>query len=254
MEKLWKFSIIQGFEFQHLAEWNGDHPPKDEDPRYDRYGAWKDSKKYTIEEIAEKINKVKIPILSIHGNRDIGILCCSDKPEDIKDAKKLIIDDINLGIMVDSKICVFHLWDTSEEKFNPSIQKEIIDKIAVNFPKIQISVENIPTNLRNYTPFELVKIFNWVTLDLRWAALYDELNKFSTLKNKIVNIHIRGELEGTEWRLKNAPFTIHKALDITINKWSYKGVLTFEPEGRLSGASWESLVEAIDSIKKNIEM
>ncbi|MFX0042934.1 MAG: sugar phosphate isomerase/epimerase family protein [Candidatus Hodarchaeota archaeon] len=250
MKNLWTFSIIQGFEFQHLAEWNRNYPPKDKDPRYDRYEAWKDSKKYTIEEIAKILNDVKIPILSIHGNRDIGILCCSDNPDDIEDAKKLILDAVNLAELVGAKICVFHLWDTSDEKFDPVIQKEIIDSIAISFPKIRLSIENIPTSLKNYTPFDLVENFNWITLDLRWAALYDELNKFSILREKIVNVHIRGTLEGTEWKLKNAPFTIYEALDTIINKWNYKGIFTFEPEGKLSGATWDDLVKAINSIKK----
>ena len=250
MEKLWEFSIIQGYEFQHLAEWDRDTPPRDSDPRYNRFGAWKDSIKYTIEEIAEKLNNIPVSILSVHGNRDIGILACSNKSEDIKNAKKLIIQAINLAKMVSAKICVFHLWDTHDEKFDPLKLKNTIDKIAINFPKVQISVENILTNLKNYTPFELIKIFNWITLDLRWAGLYDELNKFSTVKNKIVNIHVRGQLEGNEWKLKNAPFTLYGALDIIINQWKYKGILTFEPEGGLGGTLWENLVGAIDLIKK----
>jgi len=249
MEKLWIFSVIHGFEFQHLAEWDGMSPPRDNDPRYDRYGAWKKSDKYTTEEIAEKINLLRIPILSIHGNRDIGVLLCSDKKVDIKRAERLIIDAINLAKKVSAKICVFHLWDTNNENFDPLYQKEIINKIANNFHRIQLSVENIPTQLTDFTPFELVKMHNWVTLDLRWAGLYDELKKFSTLKDKIVNVHIRGELVETEWRLKESPFTVYEALDIIINKWNYKGLLTFEPEGGLYGASWENLIAAIESIR-----
>jgi len=128
----------------------------------------------------------------------------------------------------------------------------LIKEIAINFPKIQISVENIPTKLYNYTPYELVKDFNWITLDLRWAAVYDELNKFFKVKDKIVNIHVRGTLEGTEWKLKNAPFTVYEALDLIINEWNYKNLLTIEPEGGLAGASWEDLVIAIGSLNKMI--
>ncbi len=252
MEKLWKFSVLQGFELQHLAEWQSDLPPRDNDPRYDRYGAWEASIKYTVEEIADKVNKAGIPVLSIHGNRDIGILCCSNTSEDIKNGKRLIMEAIKIAEMVGAEICVFHLWDTYDEKFDPSVQKDLMKEIVLTFPKIKISVENIPTKLINYTPYELVKDFKWITLDLRWAAVYDELNKFFKVKDKIVNIHIRGTLEGTEWKLKNSPFTVYEALDIIINEWNYKKLLTIEPEGGLTGVSWEDLVEAIGSIKKVI--
>jgi hypothetical protein len=252
MKKLSIFTNINGFELQYLAEWQRDFPPRDNDPRYDRYRTWKDSMKYTVKELAEKINETGISILSIHGNRDIGILCCSNNSQDIQKAKKLITETCVLAEMVNARICVFHLWDTSLNNFNISTQMEIISEIANNFSNIKLSVENIPTKLQNCTPYELVKHFNWITLDLRWAVLYEELRRFFFKKKKIINIHIRGTLEGGEWKLKEAPFTVYEALDLIINEWKYEGVLTIEPEGGLVGASWQDLIEAVNSISKVI--
>jgi hypothetical protein len=230
MKKLWQSSEIQGFELQHLAEWQRNQPPRDNDPRYDRSGAWKDSRKYKVEKIVENVKRNGVPILSVHGNRDIGILCCSDKSDDINNAKRLITESVEIAKGLNAKICVFHMWNTKGDKFDLSKQKCLIKEIALNYPKIQISIENIPIELKNYTPYDLVKDFKWITLDLRWAAVYDELKKFFNLRNKIVNIHIRGILEGNEWKLKEAPFTLHKALNVIINDWKYKGLFTIEPE------------------------
>ena len=249
MLKLWNYSVIQGFEFQYLAEWNSQYPPHDTDPRYDRLVNWNDSRKYNTIEIANLLKRFSLPVFSIHGNRDIGILLCSSEHIDIKNGKLLIEESMNLAELVNAKLCVFHIWDTKVNDKDFSFLQEIIRKIAIKYPNIILSVENIPTNISNFTPFELVKDFKYITMDLRWCAVYDELNKFSKIKNKIVNIHIRGELYKTEWKLRNSPFTIEEALDLIIKQWKYKGFFTFEPEGGLIGAKWDNLIKAIDSIR-----
>ncbi|MFW9951447.1 MAG: hypothetical protein ACFFKA_15130 [Candidatus Thorarchaeota archaeon] len=250
MLKLWNYSIIQGFEFQHLAEWSICHPPKDTDPRYDRKNTWNKSLKYSISELATKVNKLNVPILSIHGNRDIGVLLCSDNREEVKNGKKLIIDSISLTKLVNANLCVFHIWDTQIKNFEVSKLSKIVKSLSTKFPNIILSIENIPTNVSDSTPFDLASEFDYITLDLRWCAVYDELRRFSKIKHKIVNIHIRGDLIGTCWKLKKAPFTIEEALNLILNEWNYKGILTFEPEGGLFGAKWEDLVLAITSIFK----
>ncbi|TFG23716.1 MAG: hypothetical protein EU533_02890 [Promethearchaeota archaeon] len=254
MMKFWNFSVIQGFEFQYLAEWNRLFPPKDKDPRYDRLTSWNDSKKYDPEKIADFLNDYSLPIFSIHGNRDIGILLCSKNNKDVKNGKLLIKNSINLAERVGAKICVFHIWDTKIDKIDYVILKKTLDRIAIKHPTITLSVENIPTNMPNFTPFELLKNFEYITMDLRWCAVYDELFKFSKIKKKIVNIHIRGELSGDEWKLRNSPFTVEEAMEIIIKQWKYKGLLTFEPEGGLIGANWENLIKAIEAIQRQFSL
>jgi len=250
MLKLWNFSIIHGFEFQYLAEWNRRHPPEDDDPRYSRLNNWKDSLKYDVKEIGNKLNNLSVPILSIHGNRDIGLLLCSESRENLKNGRVLLKESASLAELLKAKLCVFHIWDTKSKTLNLSLLKETISKISAEFPHLILSVENIPTSMPNFTPFELIKDFKWITLDLRWCALYDELKKFSKIKKKIANVHIRGELEDDQWKLKNSPFTVEEALELILKQWRYKGILTFEPEGGLSGANWENLLNAINAINE----
>ncbi|MDY6878492.1 MAG: hypothetical protein SWK90_20120 [Chloroflexota bacterium] len=83
--------------------------------------------------------------------------------------------------------------------------------------------------------------FEWITLDLQWAALYDELDKFEAVKERIANVHLRGRLEGSEWVLGGAPFGFYEALDVIRSKCDYSGLLTVEPGGLRNG-DWDNLV------------
>jgi sugar phosphate isomerase/epimerase len=250
MNKLWKENVIDGFEFQQLAEWNYLHPPKDHDPSRDRDDAWKLSKKYDVEELAHLLQKSNVPILSIHANRDVGVLLCSEDQKDVEEGMELIREAIMLSNKIGSRLCVFHLWDTWKADLNVDKLLEIIAEMQRESYAMPLTIENMPTHVPENTAFDLVKNFQWITLDLRWAAIYDELNNFKVLKNKILNVHVRGVLEDAEWILKDTPFDIHDALDTILNEWDYQGILTLEPEGWLLNASIENLVSAINSLKK----
>ena len=245
MERLCQESVIDGFEFQNLAEWDADNPPRDEGEK--RLAAWNNSQKHTTEEIATLLQETRLPILSVHANRDVGICLCSGQEDDLNTGKRLIHEALYLAEKVGAPVCVFHLWDTWKEAFDPGVLQDTLHEIAVQFPCVKASVENIPTHLAGFTPFELVKRFEWITLDLRWAALYDELDKFESVKEHIVNVHLRGRLEGSEWVLDSAPFHFYEALDTVRSEWGYSGLLTMEPEG-LRG-DWENLVAAMSSLR-----
>lgn len=90
--------------------------------------------------------------------------------------------------------------------------------------------------------------FEWITLDLQWAALYDELDQFESVKERICNVHLRGRLEGSKWALEGAPFGFYEALDTIRGKWGYAGLLTMEPGGLRDG-DWENLVAAMSSLR-----
>lgn len=66
--------------------------------------------------------------------------------------------------------------------------------VVRRFPSVKASVENIPTHWRVTHLFALLRLFDYVTLDLRWAALYDELDAFESIIGKVVNVHLRGKL------------------------------------------------------------
>lgn len=244
MNRFYAESAVDGFEIQYLAEWNKENPPLD-DIKGNRYTAWKKSPKYTVDEVAVLLEG--LPVLSVHANRDVGIFLCSGNEEDIKKGKTLIHESLSLTEKVGARVCVFHLWDTWNPDVDITFLKTILYEIAPLYP-VKAAVENIPTHVEGVTPFNLVKTFEWVTLDVRWAALYDELEKFESIKEKIVNIHLRGTLQQSAWVLDNAPFTFYQALD-TIKTWGYAGLLTMEPEGRLKGCTWENVIKAMKSIR-----
>lgn len=246
MERLCQESAIDGFEFQSLAEWDAENPPRDE--REKRFAAWNNSQKHTAKEIAASLQETGLPILSVHANRDVGICLCSDQEEDFNTGKRLIHESLHLAEKVGAPVCVFHLWDTWKGAFDPSILQDVLYEIATQYPRVRASVENVPTHLAGFTPFELVGQFEWITLDFRWAALYDELDRFESVKEQIANVHLRGRLEGSKWVLDDAPFHLYEALDTIRSKWSYSGLLTMEPGGLRDG-DWANLVAAMRSLR-----
>jgi len=246
MSLLWQESVIDGFEFQNLAEWDDENPPRDE--REKRLAAWNESQKHTTDEIATLLQEAGLPILSVHANRDVGICLCSDQEQDINKGKRLVHESLLLAEKIGAPVCVFHLWDTWKEGFEPRSLQNVLVEIAAQYPGVKASVENIPTHLAGSPPFELVRQFEWIILDLRWAALYDELDKFESVKDRIANVHLRGRLEGSRWVLEGAPFGFHEALDTIRGKWGYAGLLTMEPGGLRDG-DWENLVAAMSALR-----
>jgi len=233
MSLLWQESVIDGFEFQNLAEWDDENPPRDE--REKRLAAWNESPRHNTDEIAALLQEAGLPILSVHANRDVGICLCSGREQDISKGKKLIHESLSLADRVGAPVCVFHLWDTWKEDFEPRFMESVLLEIAAQYPGVKASVENVPTHLAGSTPFELVRQFEWITLDLRRAALYDELDEFESVKERISNVHLRGRLESSEWELDGEPFGFYEALDTIRGKWGYSGLLTMEPGGLRDG-------------------
>ena len=76
---------------------------------------------------------------------------------------------------ISSSVCVFHLWDTRKQDFDIEFLRKILTEISLEYPGVIASVENVPTNLKGCTPYDLVKEFQWITLDLQWAAYITSL-------------------------------------------------------------------------------
>jgi hypothetical protein len=248
MQRMKNERLVDGFEFQNLAEWDSSGPPLDKAMFEFRIRNWKICEKHRIDDIAQKLKQSKLPILSVHANRDIGICLCSNKRREIARGKKLIHDSIRLAQEVNAEVCVFHLWDTWSKQFDPMRLKLTFDSIVNEHSDVKAAIENIPINLDNVTPFDIVKEFQWITLDLRWAGMYDELMKFEAVKDRIVNVHLRGRLETDQWVIHHAPFTLSEALDLIQKDWKYQGLLTIEPEGGLRNAKWKNFVAAVKGI------
>ena len=239
-------SVVDGFELQLEPEWDSENPPlTDAD-----WADWTKTPKYTAEQIVELVKKAKLPILSVHASRDVGSYLCSDREQDWEKGKRVIYDSLLIAEKLGARVCVFHLWDTWKTNFAVDrIEKAFLD-LARQFPKVKASVENVPTHLEDCTPFELAKRFEHVTLDLRWAALYDELDRFESLIRNVVNVHLRGSLKGDKWTIERSSFGFYEALDKIRNNWKYVGLLTVEPEGEIDGSLFENFLEAMRSLRE----
>lgn len=245
MKKVYRKSIVDGFELQVQPEWDSENPPLTDA----QFSDWAQTPKYTAAEIITLLKKQKLPILSVHANRDIGSYLCSNRKRDYDKGKRLVYDALFLADELGVKVCVFHLWDTWKTEFDFNKLKRDFLTLATQFPKIKASVENIPAHLRRHTPFSLAEPFDYVTLDTRWASLYDELNMFESIKGKVVNVHLRGSLRGDRWFLDSSSFDFYEALDLIVNKWEYPGLLTVEPEGYRDRLLFNSFVKAMKSLK-----
>ena len=246
MKRLWRESVLDGFEFQNLAEWDARNPPRDEAEK--RLAAWRESPKYTVDEMAALLREIQLPILSVHANRDVGVCLCADNEPDLHRGRTLIRESLSLAERIDARVCVFHLWDTWAECFDLAFLAGVLREAAADYPYVKAAVENVPTHLAGLTPFELARQFEWITLDLRWAAMYDELAKFGSVKERMANVHLRGQLRGSAWILDNAPFGFYEALDLIREEWGYAGLLTVEPGGLREG-DWDNLVGAMASLR-----
>ncbi len=245
MRKIYDEFVVDGFELQLEPEWDRDNPPLTDV----EFADWTKTPKYVFKEILELLNKEKLPIISVHANRDIGVYLCSNQERDLNKGKRLIYDSLFLSQNLGAKVCVFHLWDTWKTDFDINFQKKVFPDIAAQFPKVKASVENIPTHLIEYTPFSLVRLFNYVTLDLRWASMYNELDMFESIAENIFNVHLRGRLENDKWLLDHSSFGFYEALDKIITKWKYAGLLTVEPEGKMDSSHFKSFVKAMKTLK-----
>ena len=245
MKKVFRESVVDGFELQLEPEWDRENAPLTDYALAD----WTRIPKHTTEEVLELIKSQDLPILSVHASRDIGNYLCSDKERDWKKGKHVIYDSLLIAENSGAEICVFHLWDTWKASFDLQKVESMLLEVADQFPKVKASVENIPTHLEGYTPFRLVKSFEYVTMDLKWAAMYKELDAFESIVNRIANVHLRGSLKESEWVLERSDLDFYEALNKIRKDWGYSGLLTVEPEGRKDGSLFERFLEAMQTLK-----
>jgi len=246
LRRVFKSGVVDGFELQLEPEWDNESPPlTDVD-----WADWTKIPKFTAEEVVRLVKKAKMPILSVHASRDVGKYLSSERRRDREKGRRVMCDALSIAEKLGASVCVFHLWDTWKTSFNIDRVREIFQECAAEFPNVKASVENIPTHIQGSTPFELVKGFRYVTLDLRWASLYEELDKFEEIVKSIVNVHLRGHLEADQWVMERSSFSFYEALNRIIRDWKYTGLLTVEPEGKIDGSMFRNFIEAMSSLKR----
>lgn len=245
LKRILSKSTVDGFELQLEPEWNSKNPPVTDGD----FADWSKVPKYTAEEVVKLLKNETLPMLSVHASRDIGNYLCSNQKRDLEKGKQAIYDALFIADELKAGVCVFHIWDTWATHFDLEQLREDLLEIARQFPKVKASVENVPTHLEGLAPSDLAKHFDYVTLDMRWAALYNELNAFCPIVDKIVNVHLRGKLGKGKWILDRSSFDFYEALNILKDDWGYKGLLTIEPEGAINSSCFSNFVKAMETIR-----
>jgi sugar phosphate isomerase/epimerase len=245
LKRILSKSIVDGFELQLEPEWDSKNPPLTDGD----FADWAKTPKYTAKEVVTLLKNETLPILSVHASRDIGNYLCSNQERDLEKGKQAIYDALFIADELKARVGVFHVWDTWATSFDLDQIQEVLLEIARQFPKVKASVENVPTHLKGSTPSDLVKHFDYVTLDLRWAALYNELSAFKPIVDKIVNVHLRGKLGKGKWVLDCSSFDFYDALKKLKDDWGYKGLLTIEPEGAMDSSCFSNFVKAMETIR-----
>jgi sugar phosphate isomerase/epimerase len=244
LKKILLASVINGFELQLEPEWDSQCPPlTDRD-----FADWTQTPKYTAHEVASLLKKAALPILSVHASRDIGNYLCSVEERDWKKGRQDIWDALYIAEELGAGICVFHLWDTWAKKFDLNRVQNAFREATKAFPRVKASCENIPTQMPDYTPFSLARLFDYVTLDIRWAALYNEFDSFKGIIDKVVNVHMRGKLADDKWILERSSYGFYDALRRLVREWRYEGLLTIEPEGMLDGSRFDEFIRAMKTL------
>jgi sugar phosphate isomerase/epimerase len=245
LKKILSRSVVDGFELQVEPEWDSKNPPLTDG----NFADWTKTPKYTAREVVALLENEALPILSVHASRDVGNYLCSNQERDLERGKQAVYDALFIADELKARVGVFHVWDTRATSFNLDHIREALLEVARQFPMVKTSVENVPTYLKGFTPFNLVKHFDCVTLDLRWAALYNELNAFESIADKIVNVHLRGKLGKGKWVLEGSSFDFYQALKKLKYEWGYDGLLTIEPEGKIDSSCFDNFATAVETIR-----
>jgi sugar phosphate isomerase/epimerase len=240
MKQFLKNSEVDGFEFVLLPEWGFENPP------LTPTSAPLDCEKHSVNDIIEELHTYNFPIISVHANRDIGNYLCSEKAEEINKGIGLVEECLSFTKKVNSRICVFHFWDTWKKSLDLACLQALYQKFEGMFPEIEISVENIPTKCEGKTPFQLVRSFRHKTLDLKWASLFDEFDAFVEIIQQVDNVHIQGKYQDGNLVPSVGNLDYERALKC-IREAGYSGAFTIELEGR---AEYGGVLRYIDKLKR----
>lgn len=225
MERLLRESEIDGFEFALLPEWDSENAPLTPSD------APKDCEKHSVKEVLAALRNQSFPILSVHANRDVGNYLCSEDSAMVRKGMRLMIECLDFARKMDSRVCVFHFWDTWKEAFDLNRLLEIYKKYQEKYADVELSIENIPTKYKGKTPFQIANSFRHVTLDFKWASLFNEFDSFTEAFEHVDNVHIQGKMEGGRLVPTAGCLDYERALEQVV-ELGYSGVFTVELEGR----------------------
>jgi len=244
--------VVDGFELQLLGEWNPDYPPISVDSKYDRRMEWEICEKHSTEEIASGVRSRGLAVYSVHANRDVGVCLCSEDGELVSRGRKLMENALSLAERIGAGICVFHLWDPWIEDIDFGRLRRFFLEVCGSYPDVKAAVENIPTYQKKRSPYQLVMDYEWTTVDTKWAMMYGELDAFAGLRERIINVHLRGTLKRGAWRFEGSTTGFDEIMETVLRGWGYEGLITVEPEEELSGLQWGEVFHGFNVLRRTI--
>lgn len=214
-KEIYDYGLIEGFELVLLPDWNEEWEPLLPVNKGEQYLV-------SLDMLADLWLESELPVLSIHANRDLGMLIATK--EDL--VQKAIADTIKLAKKLKAQQIVLHPWNT----YSKTIPIEDIAEFLKGFDKM-ISLENIPTSSK-HTPIEILRelgdrIDLPYTIDLSWLSMYDDWQKFNLAISSISNIHMQGALINKRLIPRQGNLNLETVLKELINR-GYDGQITLE--------------------------
>ena len=244
-----KMLDIDGVELVFLPEWDSKFPPLTPSS-----ANWNKVKKVSCDEITDYFIKHNVKVYSVHINRDVGNLLCSNNPDLVYRGQSILKENLLAGIKVGAEVAVLHLWDTYKEKLDLDKLIGFVVEVAKDYP-IKITYENIPISDKELSSvlvwdrlYKIIPNNHGFTLDLNWSSFYNDFDNLKLYLNKILNVHVQGFVNNGYLTPRVGNLDIMTCLN-NLNELNYNGLITLE----LTKVSQvQSFIDAIKIIKTRI--
>lgn len=251
MDRILADCDIDGFELQLMEDWNKKNPPLSYS--HDRKIAnWKKAPDYSADDIVNMLLPLRDSILTIHANKDIGILLCSDNKKEVSIGLYLLQEALTISQRLQAKHCVVHLWDYWKEHFDFPRVCRLIEEMSSE----KICVENVPTHYMGKKPNQMLTDFKSITLDVKFAYMFDEITAYKGLCSRIRNVHLSGRLADGTWNIQQVPednigSTLGEIIENLIGSWGYQGIFTVESIPK--DQTWADTVKGLNRLQNLIK-
>ncbi|ERJ11013.1 sugar phosphate isomerase/epimerase family protein [Haloplasma contractile] len=184
---------VDGVELVFLPEWDTRFAPITKTS-----ADWDSCQKISVSDIANWIKQHQINVPSVHLNRDIGNLLCSNDLTLIKRGEKILEENLAAASTLKTEVVVLHLWDTYKNKIDIIELYNRVYEICKTY-SLKLTIENIPLSDQTITTLQAWSILKKLmpdhygfTLDLNWCSLYDNFEELLSMIKSIHNIHVQG--------------------------------------------------------------
>jgi hypothetical protein len=241
-------SDIDGFELQLMEDWNKKSPPQSHSNEKN-IANWKKAPDYSVGDVIKAVMPLKESILTVHANKDIGILLCSEDSKEVDIGLHLLHEALSITEGLEAKYCVVHLWDYWKEHFDYPRVCGLIEEISSD----KVCVENTPAHYMGKKPHQMLRGFDSITLDVKFAYMFDEIEAYQEHVSRVRNVHLSGQLADGKWGVSQYPetnigVTLEEIIENLIETWGYQGILTVESVPK--DQTWDDTMKGLNKLKQ----